>query len=236
MFDGQVESSNEKCVTCNRSSIESSRYSHSNNKSFQCSTKEGNIRKGLRCSICKVSFICDECIHLFHEYFSKKYKKKRPHPISVPLLQSLNTYVKSNGTKDQTNYIGHCCIIKELYIMENNQKKSTIPIRHMKVSNNTNIRLGGSFVYEEYKLIMPTSFKFYDCMALAPEKELDGVTHFVLDEMKSLGTNFLGCVIGKFLPHNWNLKFSVVKVNLPYNKRKNIHVSTLIVFYSHLHF
>ena len=57
------------------------------------------------------------------------------------------------------------------------------------------IHLGGCIVYEQCRVILPCSFKFIDCMALAKEENLPAITHFVLDEFYSRDLIFTGFVI-----------------------------------------
>ena len=206
------------CVTCNHTSIEGSQYRPSNSKSFQRSSKNG-----LQCSICH-SFICHECIFLFYGSIIKRHQKKPFHPVTESLIQPLKQYVSKNGKCSIPNYVGHCCFIKSLYQSHNDSKKDPRSLHNL---NNNDIRLGGSFVFEECKLIMPTSFQFFDCMALAPEKNLSGITHFVIDEIFASTMQFCGYHIKNILPPNWKIDFKIVKINLPYNKKKSTLVSSL---------
>ncbi len=209
------------CVTCNHSSIERSQYRPSNCKSFQRSSKNG-----LQCSLCQ-SFICHECIFLFYDVIHKREQKKPFHPDTKSLIKSLKHYVSKKGICSIPNYVGHCCVIKSMYLLHKDTKK--IP-NSLQNHNDNDIRLGGSFVYEECKLIMPTSFQFYDCMALAPEKNLSGITHFVIDEIYASTMQFRGSHIKNILPPNWKIDYRIVKINLPYNKKKTTRVSLPLTF------
>ncbi len=86
---------------------------------------------------------------------------------------------------------------------------------------NPNIRLGGSFVYEQCKVIIPTSFSYFDCMALAKEHNLPPITHFVLDERYASTLKFTGSIIGKSLPCDWKIDLKLKSVTIPYLKRNS---------------
>ena len=148
-----------------------------------------------------------------------------------------------NSSND--NFIGHCCILKPSSIIQQQKKtnivmestKDTYIVRSSKKmkfdqkstelldthdtildppSINPIIRLGGSFIFEQCKVIVPTSFSYVDCMALAKEPNLPAITHFVLDEIYASTLRFTGSIIAKSLPCDWKIDLKLKSVTIPY--------------------
>ena len=238
-FRQVLESSeNMICVTCNKASIEEkSRFSiGTNRKCFQT-----DYHRGMKCSSCN-SFICQHCIYKF------KYKIQSEqhlfHRDMHQFIKSINEYNPHlNFTDDE--FVGHCCILKlqdhsitqqptkihphhKSHHMSNNIHQQTIQ-PSVKKNTNHHIKLGGSIVYEQCRLIVPSSFKNVDCMALGKEINLPAITHFVLDEYYTSSLKFTGTIIQKTLPSNWLIEIKRnIKINAPFYKKSKIYVSSTI--------
>ena len=150
-------------------------------------------------------------------------------------IKSINEYNPHSNFTDN-EFVGHCCILKlqdhsithqptkihpHHKLLLNSTKNHQQSIQQS-VTKNTNhdIKLGGSTVYEQCRLIVPSSFQNVDCMALGKEINLPAITHFVLDEYYTSSLNFTETIIQKTLPINWlssEIKQNI-KINAPFTR------------------
>ena len=232
------------CYTCHSSSIERQQFNEKNSKSFQ-----SEFHEGLTCSICKRTFICSTCIVMFDRAIQKDHLKHL-HVSMHPFVKSLRDFVLHSHTSPQldNSYIGHCCVLKNSSTSAQCYTKQTIdspneknkykiandnsPVKDMKLSysssnnkSSNNIKLGGCFVYECCRVIVPSCFKYYDCMALAKEENLDPIPHLVLDEKEYSEKTFKGTSIHRSLPKGWTIEHKQIVIRQPYNNRKRRNVS-----------
>lgn len=220
-----------KCLICNSTSIEQKQYDiNKNSKSFQ-----QHYIKGLQCINCK-RFICHSCIILFTDAIKPNKNLSKYHNDMHQWLRSIQLYTSKHQQID--NFIGHCCLLstqtikKRKYSSLSNPHITSRPFttREDDIKSITcpSLQLGGSFVYEQLQLIIPTSFDHCDCFALGKEKNLPPITHYVLDEIYAhelMSNNSIPKIIERDIPSNWNVWFEDVTVNVPHNFLKQKHVS-----------
>ena len=226
-----TEPSDNICVTCSSSSIDIKSRSFPNN----CISFQTDFYRGMQCIVCK-SFICHRCLILFDDAIYPYFTKKAFHPDIYPYIKSLHVYATENIISK--SFIGHCCLLKtSSHRFDSSNKnmgnfsnysfdKSKNIINNQQETDSSNknnqyidkkIHLGGCIVYEQCRVILPCSFKFIDCMALAKEENLPAITHFVLDEFYSRDLIFTGFVIKSNLPPSWNFDIKLRAIKIPYN-------------------
>lgn len=233
------------CITCNSHTIEDNQYRTNNSKSFQV-----NFTDGLCCSLCN-RFICTDCIHLFHSKINPSKHKSQYHPDMFPLIDMFSSYTSTDENdynKEIKSYIGHCCLLKHKSkentpkrlkskhdVLESTTKKEE-ENHHQNAFPPSNLNIGGSFVYDQCKLIIPSSFHFFDCFALGSEQNLPPITHYVIDEayslslVKSNNISILNQINDQSqIPSTWNIYFKSVNTKVPHNFQKQKKVSFFFV-------
>ena len=203
----KVLETDKRYLGCSFQSIEQKQFKPVKNANdFQ------EVRTGVICSQCK-GLLCSLCVSDFLGQIDLKCH--RYHDDTTPLLNGLRTYTSGNDVA--TDFVGHCCYIKNLrdIEMQSERKKVECQKRKRTMYSGQNV-LGGAFVNPEFQLIVPTCFDSIDVVGQGKETDLPPRWHFVVDEEDAQKLDEMGIQPDTNQPRHWNFEKKLIYTYEPH--------------------
>ena len=163
---------------------------------------------GLECIQCG-QFICKDCITKIKEKLKTIGDDADP-----KFKQFVRNIMKfESSSKDlEEEYVGHCCIIKNSKIVNNNSCRTK-----RTVEENTNqLSFGGAFCIPEFDLMIQSSDECMDVFGIGHDTEQEPLLHYVLDEKCANELSNNGYKPQMNMPVDWITYEKHLEITLPH--------------------